>query len=179
MHNHLLRKEGSMPDETADPRVSVIVPALPAEAFRVFTEHPDEWLPPAHTFIPGAESVAMEPWAGGRFYERSAGGTEVTRGTVVDWAPPARLAVTWRIGPGWKPIDNDEHASVIVAEFSPAGTDATEVTLTYTHLERHGGEMAEMIRAAVGAAGQGSTLERYAEAVARRVDPAEGRTAAG
>jgi uncharacterized protein YndB with AHSA1/START domain len=172
MHNHFLGKEDSMPDEAADPRVSVTVSAPPAEAFRVFTEHPDEWLPPAHTFIREPESIAMEPWAGGRFYERGADGTEATRGTIVEWAPAARLAVTWRVGAGWRPIDNDEHASVIVAEFSPAGTDATEVTLTYTHLERHGEEMAKMIRAAVGAAGQGSTLERYAEAVARRVDRA-------
>jgi len=156
-----------MPDEQADPRVSVTVPAPPAEAFRVYTEHPGEWLPPAHTFIPEPRSIVIEPWVGGRFYERGADGAEATRGTIVEWAPPARLALTWRIGPGWRPIDNDEHASVIVAEFSPVGADATRVTLTYTHLDRHGADMAAMIRGAVAAPGQGSTLDRYAEAVAR------------
>jgi hypothetical protein len=74
------------------------------------------------------------------------------------WAPPARLAITWRIGPGWQPIDNDEHASVIVVEFSPAGPDATEVALTYTHLERHSEDMATMIRAAISTPGPGSAL---------------------
>ena len=156
-----------MPDEEMDPRISVTVPASPAEAFHVYAEHPRDWLPPEHTFIPGPESITIEPRAGGRFYERGADGTEATRGTIVEWAPPARLALTWRIGPGWQPIDNDEHASIIVVEFSPAGADATEVVLTYTHLERHGEDMAKMIRAAVSTPGPGSTLHRYAEAVAR------------
>jgi len=122
----------------ADPRKSVTVPVAAAEAFRIYTEYPAEWLPAEHTFIPDPRSIAMEPRAGGRFYERSADGTEVTRGTIVEWAPPHRLAVTWRIGPGWRPVFDDEHASVIVVEFIPAGPDATEVTLTYTHLDRHG-----------------------------------------
>ena len=157
-----------MAETGSDPRVSVTVPASPAEAFRVYIEHPAEWLPPSHTFISEPESITIEPWAGGRFYERGADGTEAVRGTVVEWAPVSRLAVTWRIGPGWRPIDNDEHASVVVVEFSPAGADACEVVLTYTHLERHGADMAKMIRAAISAPGQGGTLERYAEVVARR-----------
>jgi len=144
--------------------VTVQVPA--AEAFRIYTERPAEWLPAEHTFIRAPRSVTMEPWAGGRFYERGADGAEVTRGTITEWAPPGRLAVTWRIGPGWQPAADDEHASVIVVEFSPAGPAATEVVLTYTHLDRHG-EMAPVIRAAIGGPGPGDTLQRYAEVVAR------------
>jgi uncharacterized protein YndB with AHSA1/START domain len=155
-----------MAGEQADPRVSVTVPVPPAEAFRIYTERPAEWLPPEHTFIPNPQSVTMEPWAGGRFYERGSDGAEVTRGTIVEWAPPGRLAVTWRIGPGWQPVFDDEHASVIVVEFSPAGADATEVVVTYTLLDRHG-EMAGAIRSAIGNPGSGSTLQRYAEVVAR------------
>ena len=75
-----------MTETTGDPRRSVTVPVSPAEAFRIYTQCPAEWLPPEHTFISGPEAVIMEPRAGGRFYERGADGAEVTRGTIVEWA---------------------------------------------------------------------------------------------
>ena len=46
---------------------------------------------------------------------------------------------------------------------NPAAGGATEVVLTYTHLERHG-EMAPVLRSVIG---QGGTLDWYAEVVAR------------
>jgi deoxynogalonate / 12-deoxyaklanonic acid monooxygenase len=156
----------SLPRDGGDPRRSVRVPVPPATAFGVYTGHPAEWLPPGHTFLPDPQEIIIQPWVGGRFYERGADGTEATRGTVVEWAPPGRLAVTWRIGPGWRPLPDDERASVVVAEFTAAGPGATEVTLTYTHLDRHG-EAAAMIRAAVAQPAPGDSLERYAAAVAR------------
>jgi uncharacterized protein YndB with AHSA1/START domain len=157
------------PDTSAnvpDVRKSVRVPASVDEAFRVFTQRPIEWLPPGHTFIRNPQSVTMEPRAGGRFYERGADGTEITRGTIMEWAPPGRLVVTWRIGPGWQPVFDDEQASRIEVEFAAAGPDVTEVALTYTQLYRHG-EIAEAIRSAIAAPGPGESLERYVETVKR------------
>lgn len=152
--------------DVPDVRKSVRVPAPVDLAFRVFTQRPAEWLPAGHTFLENPQSIAMEPRVGGRFYERGADGAEITRGTVVAWAPPSRLAVTWRVGPGWRPVFDDEQASRIEVEFAAVGPDVTQVTATYTQLHRHG-EFAGAIRSALTAPGPGETLERYAEAVAR------------
>jgi hypothetical protein len=148
------------PQTEVDPRVSVTVPAPSAEAFRIYAERRLEWQPPGHQTVPEPESVTMEPWVGGRFFERSADGTEAVRGTIVEWAPSER------IGPGWRLTADDEDASVIVVEFRPTGQDSTEVVFTYTQLERHG-EMAPMIRGAVGDPGPDSAVQRYAQAVKR------------
>jgi uncharacterized protein YndB with AHSA1/START domain len=167
VHINFMEKGDIMPTgEEPAPRVSVTVPAPPAEAFRIYTERQIEWQHREHLTVKDPESLTMEPRAGGRFYERGADGTEVVRGTITEWAPPGRLAVTWRIGPGWQPAPDDENASVIVVEFNPADPDSTEVVFTYTHLERHG-EMAPMLRAAIANPGPGSAVERYAEAVRR------------
>jgi uncharacterized protein YndB with AHSA1/START domain len=162
------------PLEVPDVRRSIVVRATVAQAFRIFTEHPAEWLPAGHTFIREPQSIVMEPHVGGRFYERAADGTEMTRGTITEWQPPRRLAVTWRVGPGWRPVFDDEHASVIIVEFDPAGSDTTEMALTYTHLERHG-ELAQPLRSAIEASSPDDTLHRYAEVVARHAESGPGR----
>lgn len=112
-----------------------------------------------------------EPFAAGRrqvsrLYERGADGTEVVKGTISEWAPPSRVAVTWRVGPRWRTAPDDENASVIVIDFNLVGPDSTEVVFTYTHLDRHG-EMAPMLRAAIANPGPDSAVERYAEVVKR------------
>jgi uncharacterized protein YndB with AHSA1/START domain len=172
---------------------SVIVPVTVDEAFRLFTEQPAQWLPAAHTFLRDPVLIAMEPWTGGRFYERGGDGTEITRGTILDWAPPTRLVVTWRIGANWQPVFDDEQASRIRAEFRPADTagsgtagsgtagsgtagsdtagsgtaGSTEVALTYTELDRHGA-FATQLRAAIEAGDPGESLQNYADLAARR-----------
>jgi uncharacterized protein YndB with AHSA1/START domain len=153
------------PQEIPDVRRSILVQAPVPEAFRVYAGYPAEWLPAGHTFIRDPQAIVMEPFVGGRFYERGADGSEITRGTVTEWQPPRRLAVTWRIGPGWRPVSDDDRASVIIVEFNPSG-GATEMTLTYTHLERHG-EMAQTLRSAIEASSPDDTLHRYAQVVAR------------
>jgi uncharacterized protein YndB with AHSA1/START domain len=146
----------------------VTVPVAPDQAFRIFTEHPAEWLPPGHTFLPEPQLIASEPRVGGRYYERDAAGAEISRGTVTEWAPPHRLAVTWRIGANWQPVFDDDHASVIEVDFRADGYGSTDVVLTYTQLHRHG-EWAESVRAALNIDGPGETLLNYADAVARRL----------
>ncbi|MGA2827623.1 MAG: SRPBCC domain-containing protein [Streptosporangiaceae bacterium] len=154
--------------EASDPglRKSVTVPARLDEAFQIFTERPIDWLPPAHTFLANPSSIAMEPRVGGRFFERGTDGEEISRGTILEWAPPDRLVVTWRVGPGWRPLQDDEKASRIEVDFTAVTPDVSEVVLTYTQLWRCGA-MAGLIRSALSAPGPGESLSRYAEAVAR------------
>jgi len=151
----------------ADPGISksVTVPVSPARAFRMLTEQPALWLPPAHTFLSDCVQIAMEPAVGGRFYEQGADGTQITRGTILVWEPPRRLVLTWRIGPGWRPVFDDEQAPRIAFDFRPSGV-ATEVVATYTELHR-AAEMAATLRAAIAAGNPGETLQRYADLVAR------------
>ena len=65
--------------EESAPRVSVTVPAPPAEAFRIYTERQIEWQPREHLTVKDPRSLTMEPRVGGRFYERGANGAEVVK----------------------------------------------------------------------------------------------------
>ncbi len=80
--------------------------------------------------------------------------------------------MTWRVGPGWQPVFDDEQASVIRVSFTAAGTGTTDVALTYTQLHRHG-EFAAVLRAALAGPGPGQTLVQYAGVVARHAAGAD------
>ena len=148
-----------------DVRKAITVPVPADEAFKIFVERPIEWMPAGHSFLKDAQMMAMEPRAGGRFYERGPDGAEITRGTFLEWSPPGRLAVTWRVGQNWRPVFDDEQASVIQVDFTAAAPGTTDVALTYTQLNRHG-EFAAVLREALGP-DPGQTLVQYANVVAR------------
>ncbi len=83
-------------------RMSVRVRRSVDEAFRIFTGDMTRWWPLDRlTFGPGRSSeVLMEPYIGGRFYERYRDGEEHTIGHVLEWQPPSRVAFTWQ-APEW------------------------------------------------------------------------------
>jgi uncharacterized protein YndB with AHSA1/START domain len=103
-----------------EPKI-VRVPVLVEEAFRAYVELPMEWVPPAHRITSGTASMTIEPRVGGRFHETAEDGTEATRGTILGWCPPTRLVMTWRVGTGWQPLPDDEHAPHVEVDFIADG----------------------------------------------------------
>lgn len=156
-----------MSEQVPDVSKSVTVQASPEQAFKIFTERPLEWWPESHVFVTNRESITFEGRVGGRYFERGADGEEIAWGVITEWEPGKRLVMTWRVGPNWRPIFDDEKASFIEVDFTPQGED-TEVRLTHAQLHRHG-EIAPFIHAALDGPSPGETLEKFAKVVAKHV----------
>jgi hypothetical protein len=103
-------------------RQSVHVDCQVEDAFRLFTESFGEWWPLA-------EHCEMEPWEGGRLFERSGSGEELDWGTVTGWNPPDRLTLAWN------PEGRD--GGTVDVEFQ-VEADGTRVTLIHTNWDRAG-----------------------------------------
>lgn len=158
---------GTGPDGTVpDVRKTVVVEVPVEEAYAIFIGRPLEWWPAHHVFVTDRRSITIEPCLGGRYYETGADGSVVDWGTVVEWDPPRRVVLTWRMGPGWRPILDDDAASLIEVDFIARGPATTEVALTHARLDRHG-DAAAGIHAALDGPSPGATLEQYAAVVAR------------
>lgn len=158
------------PDRTdvPDVRKSVIVNVPIETAWKVFTERPIEWWPSSHVLLKNPrEAITFEPRVGGRYYERASDGAECDWGVMLDWSPPNRLAMTWRIDGRWQMIDNDVRASEIEVTFNALSPDTTEVSLAHVKLWRHGDDAPGIHRALDGPS-PGETLENYGKAVANR-----------
>jgi len=113
-------------------RQSVRVDCPIEEAFRLFTEGFAEWWPLASYCITGdeAESCAIEPWVGGRVFERTRSGEEREWGSVTRWDPPGRLEFTWQPG-GPDDRSQGDGSQTVDVEFQ-VEADGTRVTLIHT-----------------------------------------------
>ncbi len=151
-----------------DVRKTVVVDVPIEQAFAAFVGRPMEWWPADHVFVTDRRSITIERHVGGRYYETGADGTEIAWGTIVEFDAPRRIAMTWRVGPGWRPVLDDAVASVIEVDFTPAGHGRTGVALTHAQLHRHG-PIAATIRAALDGPSPGATLAQFAGVVARPV----------
>jgi uncharacterized protein YndB with AHSA1/START domain len=152
--------------QVPDVRKTVVVDVPLEQAYTIFVERPYEWWPAHHVFVQDRQAITIEPRAGGRYYERGADGSTVDWGTVVEWDPPRRVVLTWRMGPGWRPVLDDDLASLIEVDLVALGPSRTEVALTHARLDKHG-DAAPGIRAALDGPSPGATLEQYAAVVAR------------
>jgi uncharacterized protein YndB with AHSA1/START domain len=127
-------------------RKVVKVQASPEIAWRVFTEKMGTWWPLAVYKIGKANAVdaVIEPFIGGRWYERGDDGSTCDWGRVLSWEPPSRLLLTWDISADWQfdPALNTEIEVLFIAD----GLNATRVELEHRRLDRYGARREEMRR---------------------------------
>lgn len=82
----------------------IFVKATPERAFEVFTKEMDTWWPLAthHISKVDAKNAVIEPFAGGRWFERGVDDSECDWGKVLVWDPPGRLVLAWQISADWQ-----------------------------------------------------------------------------
>src|SRR5499427_9620613 len=119
-------------------RKVVSVQALPAVAWRVFTEKMGTWWPLAMYKIGKANAVdaVIERRVGGRWYERGDDGNTCDWGRVLAWEPHSRLVLSWDITADWQydPGLNTE----IEVRFIAEGDARTRVDFEHRRLDRYG-----------------------------------------
>lgn len=102
----------------------------PERAWTAFTAEIHAWWPLATHSLAEAAAVhcAIEPFRGGRVFERDRDGREQAWGEVLAWEPPVRLRFTWRVGHA---AGSEQEVEV---RFEPRG-GRTRVTLTHSGFE--------------------------------------------
>ncbi len=124
-------------------RKGITVEASQQRAFNVFTQNHGAWWPAVyHLGAADFETAIIEPFAGGRWFERDVDGTECDWGRVLAWEPPHRLLLTWQITPEWTFDPN--LVTEIDVTFTSLAERRTRVVLEHRHLERFGTRAAQM-----------------------------------
>lgn len=139
---------------------SIVVDVPPARAFQLFLDQQRWWpLETHHIAEVSAESVVLEPFAGGRWYERSHDGSETDWGRVLVFEPPRRLLLSWQVGSDWRYEPDPARASEIEVSFVAESRRRTRVVFEHRHLERYG-DQAERMRSILDRPGAAEAVLR-------------------
>jgi uncharacterized protein YndB with AHSA1/START domain len=161
-------------DGIDDPTVTVSteVDAPIARAFHVFTaEIATWWDDDKHILEVPLETMIFEPFVGGNIIDRGIDGSECRWARVLAWEPPNRVCFSWDINVRWEIETDPTLASEIEIAFSELGPERTRVTLTHSHLERHGDGWEGMRHAVAG----GWSLEPYAARIEQSIQVTDRR----
>ena len=161
---------GTMPDSPV--RKSVTVKAGQQRAFEVFTAGFDSWWPRSHHIgsAPMKRAV-LEGRVGGRCYSEQTDGAECDWGEILQWEPPKRFVMAWKITPQWQYQPDLAKASEVEVLFPPLADGSTRVDLEHRHFERLGAgweTMREMVNAE---GGWGGLLQMFAAEAAKANGP--------
>ena len=116
-------------------RVSVDLDCPVAHAFDTWTTRFGSWWPKGHTVSGDASAeVVLEPYVGGRIFERDGAGQETPWGEVTAWEPPRRLAYLWHIR------RDRADATDVELVFTPVDDDRCRLDITHTGWERLGAQ---------------------------------------
>jgi uncharacterized protein YndB with AHSA1/START domain len=139
-------------------RKTILVNAPQARAFDVFAARFDAWWPKDHHIGKSAmREAVIEPYAGGRWYEKGEDGSECDWGRVLAWEPPNRLVLSWTIN-GKFQVDESVESEVEV-RFLAENARQTRIELEH----RIAAPDAEALRQAVDSPqGWSGLLEIYA-----------------
>lgn len=143
----------------------VVIDAPADHVFDVFTRSFDLWWPRKnHLGASERFTAILEPWVGGRWYERGEDGSECDWGRVLAWEPPHRLLLSWQIDGDWR--SDPDFVTEVEVRFYSETAHRTRVELEHRLLERYGDKLAAM-RTALdspnGWAGALAAMARLAE----------------
>ena len=124
-------------------RKTIVVGTSVERAFQVFTDEMNTWWPLASKHIgkAGAKAVVLEPFVGGRWFERGVDGSECDWGHVRTWDRPRRLVLTWEISSDWH--DDPSIHTEVEGRFTPEG-NSTRVDLEHRLLHYYGEKAPQM-----------------------------------
>jgi len=119
--------------------LEIEIDVAPERAFQVFTQRFDQIKVRRHNLMPVdiAETV-VEPWKGGRLYDRGADGQLCQWGRVLAVEAPHRLVFSWDISPRWQLEPDPARCSEVEVTFAAIDGGRTRVRLEHRHLDRHG-----------------------------------------
>jgi len=149
-------------------RKTVTLNAPIDHAFRVFTEEHGKWWPldTHHIGKVAAATAVIEPYVGGRWYERGVDGTECVWGKVLAWEPPRRILLAWQITADWR-YDLTLQTEVEVI-FVADGPGRTRLELEHRHLDRYRDQAGVMRSIFDSEGGWTGILARFATAAESR-----------
>jgi DNA-binding transcriptional ArsR family regulator/uncharacterized protein YndB with AHSA1/START domain len=151
---------------------SIAVEVPQKRAFEFFLAQERWWPIETHHIAdtPG-ETAVLEPFVGGRWYERAHDGGETDWGAVLAFEPPRRILLSWRMSAEWTHEPDPNRGSEIEVTFLPEGRNRTRVVYDHRHLERYG-EHADRMRAGLERPNAAeSTLRAFAAALAATKKP--------
>jgi uncharacterized protein YndB with AHSA1/START domain len=110
------------------------VVACPAEhAFATWTGKASSWWPVEHTVShERGTKIVFEARQGGRIYERTPDGREISWGEIVEWDPPRRLRYLWHIA------TDPANATDVEIVFRELPDSSTQIEIEHGGWERLG-----------------------------------------